>query len=750
MKRNRTTRPANRERGAAAILAMMFLVIFGSLAAAMAIVAEGNLSTADAHMKINRSLAGSETGLRWLIYRISLITKDVKTKDGLISGEPGGNAEQLWSDVVDLALDAAYENSFVNEPHNIEAPYAVGDTLFLGPIAVAPNAPAFTATLTPHPLTGEDYDGAYYQRPPYTDMDPAVSNAAPLDATWVRIRVQAADGPPGKEVYRAIQMDFRLEKKIPFAILSKSRVMIGRNVMIQGPIGSRFMETNLTNGHPIQMVSDFRGLDPALDANLDLLIGTLVTNDMDGDNRLFMDNPSEVAGITDPGQYDANGDGYISGYDFFLSHYDANGDSAVSAVELDTDTNINAAQLMELIDTFGDPGRFGYNDGKISDLDRYAKVRGSLKIAADLDGWLNGAAGGTYQDFLQGQIAPKNGEEPLTFEADETSLYSFDPADFDVSPFKATAESSDDFATQVTTNAANYDAMDSSSPQPPGTTVFEAVPYGAAYPYDYYDRPVYENYTFSNVKIPKGTNALFKNCKFIGVTFVETETANFLPHPEDASLNAYNYAGMQEADGSPKHPDIDNAVGNSKSTGNNIRFDNCDFEGAVISDSPERFTHVRNKMMYTGTTRFILETSSNLTQEEKDLYKRSTILAPHYSIEMGTFINPTDPGEALELSGTLVAGLVDLRGQVKVNGTILTTFEPVSNEGPVIGDTSPQFNTTLGYFPSSQGDLEAELPTTGVGVVQIRYDPTIPLPDGILGPIQITPTMSTYFETAAQ
>ncbi len=34
-------------RGAAAVLAMMFLMIFGSLAAAMAIVSQGNLSTAD-------------------------------------------------------------------------------------------------------------------------------------------------------------------------------------------------------------------------------------------------------------------------------------------------------------------------------------------------------------------------------------------------------------------------------------------------------------------------------------------------------------------------------------------------------------------------------------------------------------------------------------------------------------------------------------------------------------------------------
>ena len=32
-------------------------------------------------------------------------------------------------------------------------------------------------------------------------------------------------------------------------------------------------------------------------------------------------------------------------------------------------------------------------------------------------------------------------------------------------------------------------------------------------------------------------------------------------------------------------------------------------------------------------------------------------------------------------------------------------FEPKSNSGPVLGETSPQFNTTLGYFPSAEGDL---------------------------------------------
>jgi len=83
---------------------------------------------------------------------------------------------------------------------------------------------------------------------------------------------------------------------------------------------------------------------------------------------------------------------------------------------------------------------------------------------------------------------------------------------------------------------------------------------------------------------------------------------------------------------------------------------------------------------------------------------------------------------------------------VRVRGAVLTTFAPQSNTGPVMGETSPQFNTTIGYFGSADGDLEAELPAQGLGMVQIQYDPTLALPDGILAPIELLPMRDTYFE----
>jgi len=735
------TRKTHRDRGAAAVLAMMFLVIFSSLAAAMAIVSQGNLTTADSSLKINRSLAAAETGMRFMIYRLNQVTQGdagagtlgIKIREGDIDT---ALADALWTDARTqllnlLASDFQYQQG--------NSPYVDGLSLVVPEIPVGPGQPQFSATFEPHPLANEDYDDAIYTRSPYSDLDPPVSNLAPLDSRWVRVTVTAFDGPVGSRIFRSVSIDFQIEKKIRFAVLSKSRIMIGRNVMIDGPVGSTFMETNLANGHPVQMESDFRLLDPALDANLDLFRNTLVTNDADGDNRLNLASAAEISGMTNPANLDYDQDGYIDGYDFFMAHFDANADLQVSLVELDpTSTDVNRQQLLKLIDTFGNPSRQGYGDGVIDEYDRYAKIRGEVYITADKQGWEDGAAdpdgpggvAGAYQDYFEGSVHPEFGEDALTFNADTDSVHQFQPSDFDVASFKAMA--SNDFAAQAGA---------------PSSTVTEQVPFGAAYPYEYYDRPVYQNITFDNVLIPKGTNALFRNCTFVGVTYIDTDVDNIDPN--------FNYVGMQEADGTLKHPGRTAWVQGveiggpadllgTKAVANNIRFDDCTFNGSIVTQSPNEYTHVRNKLTFTGTTRFILE--SPLTAAEIKLFRRSTLLAPHFSVEMGTFIAPEDSLETVELSGTIVAGLLDMRGQVKIVGTLLTTFEPVSNTGPVLGDTSPQFNTTLGYFSKASGDLESEIPVSGLGVIQVRYDPTLPLPDGILGNIDITPSLATYRE----
>lgn len=726
---------APRQRGAAAVLAMMFLVIFSSLTAAMAIVSQGNLRTADSHLKINRSLAAAETGMQFATFRLEQIVSNIRIREGVIDDTL---AENLWLLIRDDLI-----TSFSGEFHNIQEPYVDNGVLYAGPIAIGPGAPQFTVSFQPHPIPGEDYDSEYYQREPYTAMTPAISAANPLGPQFVRVRVVAQDGPVNGRIFRSIEMDFEMGKRIRFALLSNSRIMIGRNVMIEGPVGSRFNEVDLNNGHPVVVESDFRGINAALDTALDTLVGTLITNDLNGDNRLSVNNSAEVDGIVDPAALDLNDDGYIDDYDFFLDVFDANTDGSVTATELDANSSniTNSTQLLTLIDTFGNPLRAGYNDGQINELDRYAKIRGEIHISASVADWEAGAADGTYQDFLQGPIHNNFGTNALTFNATENQAYEFTHEDFDVASFEAMATG--DLLAQASSQISGT-GPDAPAYDPTGVT--EAVPFESPYPYDYYERPVFRNMVFTNIYIPKGTNALFENCTFRGVTYIETETDNDDPN--------FNYAGMQESDGEAKHPDrfvtLDadpsTEVYDTKAISNNIRFHNCTFEGSVVTGAAEEFTHTRNKLTFTGQTDFQIDESTYLSDSEKQLFKRSAILAPHYSVEMGTFIAPFDASETVELSGTIVAGVLDMRGQVEVNGSIITTFLPQSDTGPVIGQTSPQFNTTLGYFGSAAGDLEAELPTNGIGIIKVRYDPTLPLPDGILAPIELRPLAATYSE----
>ena len=59
-----------RRAGVASVLAMMFLVIFGALAATMAVVAQGNMRTAHSSLQVSRSLSAAESGLVFATRRL--------------------------------------------------------------------------------------------------------------------------------------------------------------------------------------------------------------------------------------------------------------------------------------------------------------------------------------------------------------------------------------------------------------------------------------------------------------------------------------------------------------------------------------------------------------------------------------------------------------------------------------------------------------------------------------------------------
>ena len=249
-------------------------------------------------------------------------------------------------------------------------------------------------------------------------------------------------------------MQFSLDKKIEYAILSPNRIMIGKNVMIEGPLGAGYgvdpatglanpVELGTANGDPVTMRSDFYSLEGTLDTKLDSFFATVITNDVDGDGRLRPDHPTEGAGLASlPDLVDYDQDEYITDFDLFLAHYDSNGDRRVVydadlAAELGLTLSVEFAagvddQLATLIDEANadrdDDGAetasdrlLGYRDGIIDIYDQYAKITGRLAFKVSESDW-EAAHGGSYQTVVQGPIRTNIDVPAVTFQIPDEEL----------------------------------------------------------------------------------------------------------------------------------------------------------------------------------------------------------------------------------------------------------------------------------------------------------------------------------------
>src|SRR5688572_18847434 len=95
---------ASSRRGVASVLAMMFLVLFSSLAAAMAVVAQGNLRTADSGMKLSRAMSAAETGMIFASRRLGQESARFVVEKGVIDAP---FCEDMWMGNVDQGEDGA-------------------------------------------------------------------------------------------------------------------------------------------------------------------------------------------------------------------------------------------------------------------------------------------------------------------------------------------------------------------------------------------------------------------------------------------------------------------------------------------------------------------------------------------------------------------------------------------------------------------------------------------------------------------
>lgn len=930
---------AGQRRGVVSVLAMMFLVLFGSLGLAMAVAARGNLRTASTHLHVTRAIGAAETGLAVARARLEeaagrfVIDRGTVNRayglaiwDGTISGQgrvvvlppPSGQSEFALPRGIAQALVSVHQAdqniiaaAGVSAPAMTAAPagadletfradaWVVTPAVGIDESANAPGAlpAAFQVTYAPHD------DGTAVRI-----IVTGFSSIGEAGSGYIYNQGTAADRT-ARPVTRTVWQDFRITKRFRHAAISPSRILIGKNVNITGPIGARWTGVQHEDGDPVLFRSDFRGLDAVLDRKLADFYAGVSSSDANNDNRLRASHATEQEGLpaasndydsdgnADNAFGDATGDGQVDDFDIFLNHYDRNRDGRVAlsaalrdgtvneglSSEFTTDDDLailmdsarpdrnrngvhgfidaNANGRWNAGETIRDPNDqvLGWRDGVIDRRDGYAKLRGSVQFRVTQQDWAT--ANPEWRDSLSGPLVGAGGP-PVQFGADENDLPTLDESSFEeaTAPLEDAADGQP-FDSQVATargistaQLASFVETRTSSSQPryfpagmdnaqikalTGQNKWEKMPFNSPSFADWYIRPRYENMTFRNVVIPAGNNGLFVNCTFVGVTFIRTDPANTHPNwqlygtlrsadngatqpvpstqPLDKSDFQRYYTG-NVIDGPanyaqfPDPPTIGGALRtgaerDTKRYSNNIRFHNCLFVGSVASSTPSQFTNIRNKLQFTGSTRFSTAhpedpTNPELNPSEEDLPEiaKSSLMAPNYSVEIGQFNSPTDTfsggptGQNVQLTGTIVAGVLDARGNTSIEGTLLMTYAPVLGEGPMVQYGVPvgnpaNYNTSLGYFGPSDGDREsldpetlpivggrrivgwdldgdglpdlgpgetpsaaqiaagaASVPFYGYGRIDLRWNPDMPMPDGIMLPLSVVPVANAYGE----
>ncbi|MCS7033161.1 MAG: hypothetical protein NZ561_04095, partial [Phycisphaerae bacterium] len=375
-----SNRPFTRRRGAAAVLAMMFLTIFVTLALAMYTQATLNVQSAHNLSDLDRARAAAESGLRWMQYRFVKMDRP-KTTVGNITAS---HAAALWPTLV-----SRIQSDFQNLNTPAERVLTVnGNTIDSAAIRVDDSNATFRLRIQQHPLYPGD----------------------PLDQRYLRVTSTGTY----RNSTRSVSMDFKIDKKVKFAVVGKVPIQIGRNTIVEGPVAM----ATASKFPPLLQLTDFRHLDATLTSRIDQWHAFLKAHHIGYDNRVSINDPVEYPLAVANGFNDHNADGYVDDYDLFLHRFDANGDQAISLAEFTNPATgqLYDANLFTAIDSLGgplyagEPLRAGYQDGIIDNRDAYDKVEGQIVIAATADAWTANLAsqGKVIQDMVQGPINPLN------------------------------------------------------------------------------------------------------------------------------------------------------------------------------------------------------------------------------------------------------------------------------------------------------------------------------------------------------
>jgi hypothetical protein len=748
--RRRAARPAAGRRGMVAVVAMLYMLLLTTLALAMYAVANTNVQTSANFADIDRAQSAAEGGLRWIDSRFQTINRPTSDK-GTITATIANTLWPALRDAVkaDLTSIKGIGGAFITVKYS-----TAGDTL--------------TATgLCLDAAEGSTCDVILQQLPagPGWWLGPNGVQAT-VDQRYIKVTCVGHY----RRAARAVSMVFQMDKKVKFAVVGKVPIQLGINTIVDGPVG---MSTAIKYP-PVYVMSDFPHLSATLKTKIDNFnnylegVGTVggktINNHKGYDNRISVNNSDEFTLATAAGYKDVNGDAFIDEYDLFFEQYDTNKDKVITKAEFTNPATgkLYDEQLFTTIDRLSPPmdnedvnkngvfdaGEFdlngdglpqwedkrsGYDDGQLDIRDPYAKIKGSLTMSTSVAAWNANLApsGLNVYDEIRGPIASTDPTQPaVKFDATTKDVFDTAPINFEQTALLYKAKTGAGGGAQLVNMTSTPPVIENkvlaAGDANGGAPVPERTPYGSTSWQATISRPKFVGIKFKNVQIPKGLNALFDNCTFTGVTFVDTTrdivkvgTTTVTTDKTDGMNWAKRMKPTTTVFANTTTLTATNSSGYTD--GNNLRFNDCTFEGPLVAPYATAYTHFANSWEFTGATYF-----------NNKVDPTATIIAPQTNMEMGSFTNPAAAPSTL--LGVVVAGNIDIRGSTTIDGSIIVTGDGAGN-------------TTLGYFGNNDAETNpGAMPEGGYGKIYLRYNPFRPMPDGVVLPIDMKPVLDSYRE----
>jgi hypothetical protein len=619
-----------RNRGAAFIVAIIFLALFSAIAVSLSTMSAGNVQLSSNQYKVNNALAAAESGIECGKYVIAQILPYLdSTPDNTVNT---AQANTVWDRF--CTRFPALSGQPVPTPQrfdNPDDPNGPGDEIIAGPINYGGSNKSFTVR--------------FYRY-----------NSNPL---ILKLQSTGTDG----QVNRKITISTSITKDaqvLNYAIASRGRMWITGDSMIHGDIFSTWnlSTTQLTQltqlKNQIQQKIDNGTLNASTFSSLVSSLGltssqrTTVLNELLNGKLL----PSSAASRCI---------------------------SLMSSVPSISPLNVTSdSEVLGTINTCWSKTQIKSKTWRLETLD----ADGNPTYDE------NGNRIIYPGDEIQGQC------QGINYEVPPQNMSGMKISDYDTTTYyNATRTANGGSGDIPSPSATQYNGNDASLETLPPTC-------GTKWRYERFPhdngnyttgsgilvkRYIYKNQTFTDARLPNDKNALFINCNFNNVLYV------------DCGKTTSNY--------------------------NNVRFDNCTFNGTIVTNTPQTFDWQKNTLYYTGSATF-----QNNTDSE------ATILAPHFNVNLGN-TNPVAGTENI-LRGAIVGGIVDVRGNAEVFGTIIS-----------MADTSMYTSGYVTNIGATLSDGGSETVAIGdVGTINITPDPAKMLPSGITSPIVIKPVQDSYTE----